>query len=78
MLYRAYLLKEQLREVFRVIGRQGRQLLAGWLSWASHSCSPEFVTLAGSIGRYRDLIRNTFDHTLTNARSEAMTPTCEH
>ncbi len=32
MLYRAYLLKEQLREVFRVNGRQGRQLLAGWLS----------------------------------------------
>ncbi|MBY0440574.1 MAG: transposase, partial [Mycobacteriaceae bacterium] len=28
-LYRAYLLKEQLREVFRVKGQQGRQLLAG-------------------------------------------------
>ncbi|UQX10349.1 ISL3 family transposase [Candidatus Mycobacterium methanotrophicum] len=35
-LYRAYLLKEQLREVFRVKGRAGHQLLAGWLSWASH------------------------------------------
>lgn len=37
MLYRAYLLKKQLREVFRVKGRHGRQLLAGWLSWA---CTP--------------------------------------
>jgi transposase len=36
-LYRAYLLKEQLREVFRVKGIGGRHLLAGWLSWASHS-----------------------------------------
>lgn len=70
-LYRAYLLKEQLREVFRVKGKKGRQLLAGWLSWASHSRIPEFVDLARSIRRYRDLIWNTLDHGLSNARSEA-------
>jgi len=70
-LYRAYLLKEQLREVFRVKGTQGRHLLAGWLSWASHSRIPEFVALARSIRRYRDLIHNTLDHGLSNARSEA-------
>ncbi len=70
-LYRAYLLKEQLREVFRVKGTEGRQLLAGWLSWASHSRIPEFVTLARSIRRYRDLILNTLDHGLSNALSEA-------
>lgn len=70
-LYRAYLLKEQLREVFRVKGSHGRQLLTGWLSWASHSRIPEFVTLARSIRRYRDLIFNTLDHGLSNARSEA-------
>ena len=70
-LYRAYLLKEQLREVFRVKGTYGRQLLAGWLSWASHSRILEFVALARSIRRYRDLICNTLDHGLSNARSEA-------
>lgn len=70
-LYRGYLLKEQLREVFRVKGQYGRQLLAGWLSWASHSRIPEFVALARSIRRYRDLIWNTLDHELSNARSEA-------
>ena len=70
-LYRAYLLKEQLREVFRVKGRTGRQLLAGWLSWASHSRILEFVALARSIRRYRDLIWNTLDHNVSNARSEA-------
>ena len=42
-LYRAYLLKEQLREMFRVKGDHGRALLAGWLSWASHSRIPEFA-----------------------------------
>jgi transposase len=70
-LYRAYLLKEQLREVFRVKGEKGRQLLAGWLSWASHSHIPEFVHLASTIRRYRDLIWNTLNHGLSNARSEA-------
>ena len=47
------------------------QLLAGWLSWASHSRIPEFVALARSVRRYRDLIYNTLDHNLSNARSEA-------
>jgi len=67
----AYLLKEQLREVFRIKGIGGRRLLAGWLSWASHSRIPEFVTLARSIRRYKELIGNTLDHGLSNARSEA-------
>ena len=31
----------------------------------------EFVALARSIRRYRDLIHNTLDHGLSNARSEA-------
>ena len=57
--------------MFRVKGKQGRQLLAGWLSWASHSRIPEFAALARSIRRYRDLIWNTLDHGLSNARSEA-------
>jgi transposase len=70
-LYRAYLLKEQLREVFRVKGTGGRHLLAGWLSWASHSRISEFVDLARRIRRYRDLIYNTLDHGLSNARSES-------
>jgi transposase len=70
-LYRAYLLKEQLREVFKVKGARGRQLLAGWLSWASHCRIPEFAALARSVRHYKDLIHNTLDHGLSNARSEA-------
>ena len=57
--------------MFRVKGTHGRQLLAGWLWWASHSRIPEFVALARSIRHYRNLICNTLDHGLSNARSEA-------
>jgi transposase len=39
-LYRAYLLKEQLREVFAAKGVQENRLLAGWLSWATDPASP--------------------------------------
>jgi transposase len=70
-LYKAYLLKEQLREVFKVKGVRGRRLLAGWLSWASRCRIPEFVALAKTIRRYRDLILNTLKHKLSNALSEA-------
>jgi transposase len=70
-LYRAYLLKEQLREVFTTKGTQGKRLLAGWLSWARRSRLPEFVKLAKTITRFLPLIHNTLKHGLGNARSEA-------
>jgi transposase len=70
-LYRAYLLKEQLREVFATKGAHGKQLLAGWLSWATRSRLPEFVALAKTIKRYLPLIHNTLDHGISNTLSEA-------
>jgi transposase len=48
-LYRAYLLKEQLRMVFAVKGQPGRVLLAGWIVWARRCQIPEFVKLAATI-----------------------------
>jgi transposase len=70
-LYRAYLLKEQLREVFAAKGVQGKRLLAGWLSWAARSRLPEFVALAKTIKRFLPLIYNTLEHGVSNALSEA-------
>lgn len=70
-LYRAYLLKEQLRAVFAIRGTPGRILLAGWLAWAARCRIPEFVKLAKTIRTYLPLIRNTLDHGLSNARSES-------
>lgn len=70
-LYRAYLLKEQLRAVFAAKGLQGRQLLAGWLAWARRSRLPSFVKLAATIKRFLPLVWNILNHGLSNARSEA-------
>src|SRR5664279_2998354 len=58
-LYRAYLLKEQLRAVFATKGRRGEQLLAGWIAWARRSRLHEFVALARTIKRFQQLIWNT-------------------
>lgn len=69
--YRAYLLKEQLRAVFAAKGDHGRSLLGGWLYWAKRSQLEPFTKLARTIERYKDLIVNTLIHGLSNARSEA-------
>jgi len=71
-LYRAYLLKEQLREIFACRDPvKARALLAGWIAWAQRSRLPAFVKLAKTITRYKDLILNAVTHGLADARSEA-------
>ncbi|HEX8933973.1 MAG TPA: ISL3 family transposase [Pseudonocardiaceae bacterium] len=71
-LYRAYLLKEQLREIFTCRDSAvARALLTGWIAWAQRCRLEPFVNLAKTIKRYRQLILNAVDHTLSNARSEA-------
>lgn len=70
-LFRAYLLKEQLREVFRTKGARGRELLGGWISWAKSCGITEFEKLCATIEHYRPLIVNNLDHAVSNARSEA-------
>ncbi|MGH3810830.1 MAG: ISL3 family transposase [Pseudonocardiaceae bacterium] len=71
-LYRAYLLKEQLREIFacRDLGT-AKALLGGWISWAQRCRLPAFVRLAKTIKHFRALILNAVEHGLSNARSEA-------
>lgn len=69
-LYRAYLIKEQLREAFRIKGGRGRVLLAGVISWATHSQIPEMVDLARRLRRFKALIANTLDHNVTSALAE--------
>jgi transposase len=71
-LYRAYLLKEQLREIFACRDPQkARALLGGWIAWAQRCRLEPFVKLAKTIKRYRQLILNAVEHGLSNARSEA-------
>ena len=71
-LYRAYLLKEQLRAVFQAADlAAATPLLIGWLAWATRSRLPAFVKLAKTIKKFRQLILNSVEHGLSNARSEA-------
>ena len=71
-LYRAYLLKEQLRAVFQARDlASARRLLIGWLAWAQRCRLDPFVKLAKTITKYQHLILNAVEHGLSNARSEA-------
>lgn len=71
-LYRAYLLKEELRLVFALRGAEGRQLLDRWLSWARRCQIPAFVELARKVAKNRPGIEATLTHGLSNARVEAV------
>lgn len=72
-LYRAYLLKEALRDIFKepVLDRALFKL-DYWLTWATNSRLKPFVKLARSIRkRHREAIESVLRHGLSNARVEA-------
>lgn len=71
MLYRAYLLKEGLRHVFKVKGQAGKDALDRWLSWAARCRIPAFVDLGRKIRRHRAAIDATLEHNLSNALIES-------
>jgi transposase len=71
-LYRAYLLKEQLRAVFAPGGPERVYLLDAWLRWASRSKLQPFVKLARTIRARKSDIANALTFKLTNARVESM------
>jgi hypothetical protein len=71
-LYRAYLMKEQLRQVFRLRGAAGIALLKEWLAWTSRSKIAAFVELARTIRKHRAAIEGALTHGLTNARVESV------
>jgi transposase len=70
-LYRAYLLKEELRLVFRVKGPRAVALLDAWLAWARRCRIPAFVELAAKIARHRAGIVAALTQGLSNALVES-------
>jgi len=75
-LYRAYLLKEQLRVVFHEPSIDGAiEMLDAWIAWAQRSRLPGFVKLAATIRADREAILATLTHRLSNARMEAANTT---
>ena len=71
-LYRAYLLKEQLRLVFQHRGAQAVRLLDDWLAWARRSKIPAFVELYHVIKRHRVGIIASVTHGLSNGLTESV------
>jgi transposase len=53
-LYRAYLLKEQLRQIYRLPAGQAIRMLDDWIAWARRCRLAPFVKLARTITKQRD------------------------
>lgn len=71
-LYRAYLLKEQLRLLLKQPAFEGMRLLRAWLAWARRSRLPSFVRLARNLTRRIPQIQLLLEHRLSNARTESL------
>lgn len=70
-LYRAYLLKEQLRRVFAVKGIEALVMLKHWLAWAQRCRIPAFVELGRRIRKNLPGIKAALIHKLSNALVES-------
>ena len=71
-LYRAYLLKEQLRQIYRLPPAQAIALLERWIAWARRCRLAPFVKLAKTLSEQRAGIVAAIEHGLSNARVEAV------
>jgi transposase len=71
-LYRAYLLKEQLREVFQLPVEAAAQLLEHWVQWARRCRLEPFVKLQRSLLEHRAAILDAIRYGLSNARVESV------
>jgi transposase len=71
-LYRAYLLKEQLRQIYRLPTNAAITLLDAWLKWARRCRLEPFQKLARTVTEQRDDIIAAIQNGLSNARVEAI------
>lgn len=71
-LYRAYLLKEGLRTVFRLPYHDAAEALDRWIGWARRSRIEAFVQLQRRIVKHRDSILAAVEHGLSNGRIESV------
>ncbi len=72
-LYRAYLMKEELRLLLKIKDpNEAESALRHWMWWASHSRIPAFRDLYKKIKRHKEHILNSIRLGLSNARMEAM------
>lgn len=69
--FRAWLLKEELRDIFALALPAARRALDDWLAYASRFQLAPFVKLARTIRRYRASIEATIEWKLTNGIAES-------
>jgi transposase len=69
-LYRAYLLKEQLRQIYQLPVAAASGLLDAWIKWARRCRLGPFVKLARTITEHSEGILAAIQHGLSNARIE--------
>ena len=73
VLYRAWCLKEALRDVYRLRSfGAARQFLDRWLSWACRSRIPAFVRLSRTIRRHKEAILAAVELGLSNSKLEGL------
>ena len=70
--YRGYLLKEELRALYRCRPRQAPGHLDAWLAWASRSKLRPFVKLARTLRNYREGILAAIRLGVSNGRLEGI------
>lgn len=71
-IYQAYLLKEQLREVFKTKGAQACDMLTAWLAAAKTSGIAALEKVAQSVANNEENIKHALQHSLSNARVESL------
>lgn len=71
-LYRAYLLKEALRVIFKLPIEQAGPDLDAWLVWARRSRLEAFVKLARTITKHRQRILAAIEHGMSNGLVESV------
>jgi len=69
-IYRAYLLKEQLRQIYQLPAADAITLLDSWLKWARRCRLEPFVKLAKTITEQRSRVEAALTNNLSNARVE--------
>jgi transposase len=69
-LYRAHLLSQQLRQIYRLPAAKALALLDAWLKWARRSRLEPFRKLARRITQQRQMVEAAIANQLSNARVE--------
>ena len=70
--YRAYLLKEELRALYRCGSQAAEQHFTAWIAWAIRSRLAPFVKLARTLRKYREGILAAIDLGVSNGRMEGI------